>query len=117
MRDVSADSDHEAAEFVGARRKQVEALFRREYAPLVRLACFLVDDRWVAEEIVQDAFVGLFARWEHLDNGAAAPGYLRATVVNRSRSRLRRLAVHRRLVIPRPDQHSSAETDVLEHWA
>jgi RNA polymerase sigma-70 factor (sigma-E family) len=72
------------------------ALFHEHYAALVRLAALLVDDPGAAEEVVQEAFVGLFRRWDRLHDPAAAPGYLRATVVNRSRSRLRHRAVRRR---------------------
>jgi len=61
----------------------------------VRLAALLVDDTGTAEEVVQDAFVKLQGVWERVESPEA---YLRATVVNLSRSRLRRRMVARRIV-------------------
>ncbi len=78
------------------REAALAALFRDHYADLVRLASLLVDDQGAAEEVVQEAFVGLFRRWDRLDDIRAAPAYLRTTVVNLARSRLRRRAVRRR---------------------
>lgn len=75
------------------RRDQVEAVFRAHYARLVGLARLLVDDPGQAEEVVQDAFVALYRRWGDVDQPAA---YLRTTVVNGARGRLRHRAVVRR---------------------
>jgi RNA polymerase sigma factor (sigma-70 family) len=52
----------------------------------------LVDAREVAEEVVQEAFVGLHRRWDRVDN---PPGYLRISVLNGCRSVLRRRQVAR----------------------
>ena len=68
----------------------VELLFRTERLHLVRLARLLVDDRETAEDIVQDAFAALHRRWPTLSSPDAAAGYLRTSVVNGSRSALRR---------------------------
>jgi RNA polymerase sigma-70 factor (sigma-E family) len=57
---------------------------------------FLVDDHAIAEELVQDAFAGLYQRWESLADKSAAPSYLRATVVNGARSAQRRQGIVRR---------------------
>lgn len=54
----------------------------------------LIDDARLAEEIVQDAFAELVARWGRLDAERAA-GYLYRTVVNGSRSTLRRRRIAR----------------------
>ena len=73
-------------------------LYRSDYTRLVRLAALLVDDVGLAEELVQDAFVA-FARQQArapIDDTAAAPAYLRTTVLNRARSQLRKRAVRRR---------------------
>jgi RNA polymerase sigma-70 factor (sigma-E family) len=74
----------------------VEVLFRSEYRRLVGLARLLVDDTGQAEEVVQDAFVDLHRQWGSLRDPGAAPAWLRAAVVNRSRGRLRRRATARR---------------------
>jgi RNA polymerase sigma-70 factor (sigma-E family) len=74
----------------------VPALYRAHWRELVRLAVLLVDDLASAEDVVQDAFVALHRRSGDLRNPAAAIGYLRASVLNLSRSVLRRRIVARR---------------------
>ena len=51
----------------------------------------LVHDPGTAEEIVQDCFVAVHARWNRLHDPDKALAYLRQSVVNRSRSHLRHL--------------------------
>ena len=65
-------------------------------AQLVRLAVLLVHDVGTAEEIVQDSFVAVHAKWNRLHDPDKALAYLRQSVVNRSRSHLRHLSVVRR---------------------
>lgn len=85
----------------------------------------LVRDLATAEEVVQDAFVGLYRRWDRLRDPQAAIGYLRTCVVNGSRSALRhRGTVERTMPRLRPaealDDPSSAVStrrDVLEALA
>ncbi len=78
-------------------------LYEREHVPMVRLACLLVGSRWVAEEIVHDAFVVVGERWTTLDNPG---GYLRSTVVNGCRMALRRRRIEHR--------HTSADAATIE---
>jgi RNA polymerase sigma-70 factor (sigma-E family) len=69
----------------------VTALFEVHYRQLLALARRLLDDPRDAEDVVMDSFVGLYRRWgsvRHTDNPLC---YLRASVVNGSRNRLRRL--------------------------
>src|SRR6476659_3659851 len=73
----------------------VVAVFEAHYSHLVRLARHLVDDPADAEDVVMDAFVGLSRRWQHVRRTEDAFFYLRASVVNGSRSRLRRLKIAR----------------------
>ena len=80
----------------GDRDAALVALYRSEYRALVRLACVLLDDRGTGEEVVQDAFVKLHGAWGRLRDPAAAPTYLRTTVMNLARSRMRRRQVARR---------------------
>ncbi|HET7018718.1 MAG TPA: SigE family RNA polymerase sigma factor [Streptosporangiaceae bacterium] len=68
----------------------VTALYQASALGLVRLAHVLIGDRGAAEDIVQDAFSGLYWRWEQLrDTGNALP-YVRSAVLNSCRSALRR---------------------------
>lgn len=68
---------------------------------LMRLAVLLVDDRASAEDVVQDAFAGLAAKGGALRDPDAALAYLRKSVVNRSRSALRRRRTARGYAPPR----------------
>jgi len=74
----------------------LELLYAAHWRRLVRLAVLLVHDQGSAEEIVQDCFVAVHARWSRLHDPDNALAYLRQSVVNRSRSHLRHLAVVRR---------------------
>ncbi|MDX6318258.1 MAG: hypothetical protein QOD35_1658 [Nocardioidaceae bacterium] len=64
----------------------VTVLYSAHYASLVRLAALLVRHSGEAEEIVQDAFVAMHARWGRLREPEKALGYLRRSVVNAARS-------------------------------
>lgn len=72
------------------------ALFVRYHAELVRLALLLVGDQPTAEDVVQDVFARLHARWAQLPAGVKALPYVRAAVLNGCRSQLRRRAVAQR---------------------
>jgi RNA polymerase sigma-70 factor (sigma-E family) len=54
-------------------------LFATAYAPMVRVAVGIVGDPAVAEDVVQDAFAGVYRRIGRLDRPEA---YLRRSVVN-----------------------------------
>jgi RNA polymerase sigma-70 factor (sigma-E family) len=73
-----------------------DELYQRQWWPMLRLAVGLVDERGAAEDVVQDAFAALFRRWDSIRDPAAAAGYLRASVVNGSRSALRRRGTARK---------------------
>ena len=64
----------------------VTGLFREQGIALVRLALLLVGDRTTAEDVVQDAFVGLYKALPRLREPDKALGYLRVSVVNGCRS-------------------------------
>jgi RNA polymerase sigma-70 factor (sigma-E family) len=94
----------------------VTRLFAAHYLTLTRLAALLTSEPAVAEEIVADAYVQLHARWSRLDDPDKALAYLRATVVNRSRSALRRRRVaERHVAAAGPEPHApSAEAGALD---
>jgi DNA-directed RNA polymerase specialized sigma24 family protein len=68
----------------------VTALYAVHYRSLVRLAELLVRDLATAEEVVQESFVAMHSRWRRLGDREVALSYLRKSVVNQSRSVLRR---------------------------
>jgi RNA polymerase sigma-70 factor (sigma-E family) len=68
----------------------LEAVFAEHYGGLCRLATLLLDDGAAAEEVVQEAFLRTFSSWWRVRQPDRARWYVRAAVVNLSRSRLRR---------------------------
>jgi RNA polymerase sigma-70 factor (sigma-E family) len=92
----------------------VTALYTAHYRSLVRLAALLLDDVGASEEVVQDAYVKMHGAWRRIREPEAAVGYLRTTVVNLARSRLRhRQVAQRHAPKPLPDA-PSAEYGALE---
>lgn len=91
------------------------ALFASHAGPLTRLAGLLTGDRSVAEDVVQDAFAGLHRRWSTLRDPELALAYLRTSVVNGSRSRLRRRRSERERDVQHVPDAASAESDALRN--
>lgn len=94
-------------------------LFAARYAEMVRLAGLLGADD--AEDVAQEAFARLLARYSGLRDRAAAIGYVRATVCNLTRNRLRHLGIARReaprlalISGPSPEQGAIAREDHAE---
>ena len=57
---------------------------------MVRLAHVILGDRSAAEDVVQDAFSGLYRRWGRLSDPNKALSYVRTSVLNACRMALRR---------------------------
>ncbi len=68
----------------------VTALYEAHALGLVRLAVVITGDQGSAEDIVQDAFLGLYRRWDRLTDLPHPLAYLRASVLNGCRTALRR---------------------------
>jgi RNA polymerase sigma-70 factor (sigma-E family) len=68
----------------------VTALYAEHALGLVRLAVVVTGDRAAAEDIVQEAFLGLYRRWDRLPDMSAPLAYLRVSVMNGCRTALRR---------------------------
>ncbi len=103
-------------------RQAVSALYEAHAVGLIRLAVVMLGDRPAAEDVVQEAFCGLYRRWGQLDDPGNAQRYVRSAVLNGCRSALRRL--HREARSARPDgsleTSESAEAQALvnaEHRA
>lgn len=88
-----------------------QELFHGQFAAMTRLAAMLGADD--PEDVAQEAFVRLHRRSRTLRDPHAAVAYLRSTVVNLTRSRLRHLSVVRRLAPGPPPDVPSAEHDVV----
>ena len=68
----------------------VTALYQAHALGLMRLAHIMLGDRLSAEDVVQEAFCGLYRRWSHLSDTGRALQYLRTSVLNGCRSLQRR---------------------------
>ena len=68
----------------------VTALYQAHALGLVRLAYLMLGDRAGAEDVVQEAFSGLYRRWDQLADKGRALQYVRSSVLNGCRSALRR---------------------------
>lgn len=92
----------------------IRELYTTHWRYLVRLAALLVDDVASAEDVVQDAFVALHRRSGALRDPDAALAYLRTSVLNLSRSVLRRRQVARKhLKVADPLTAAPADHDML----
>lgn len=66
------------------------SLYQVHAVGLIRLGVIMLGDRAAAEDVVQEAFCGLFRHWYRLRDPAKAVPYLRSSVLNGCRSALRR---------------------------
>ena len=89
----------------------MRVLYEEHGPALWRYAVRLTRDPARAEDVVQEAFCGLYRAWDRMSDHAHALGYVRASVLNGSRSALRRSRrVPRPLAVPAA---ASAEAIVL----
>lgn len=100
-------------EAMATRDAAIAALYREHWLGLVRLALLMLGDRPSAEDVVQESFTTLYVKWDRLRDSAKALSYLRSTVLNGSRSVLRRRRVARRHTQPAEPPVWSAESDAL----
>ncbi|MEU5876982.1 SigE family RNA polymerase sigma factor [Spirillospora sp. NPDC047279] len=68
----------------------VTDLYRGHALGLTRLALMMVGDRATAEDVVQEAFLGLYRRWANVEDRTKALTYVRSSVLNGCRTALRR---------------------------
>jgi DNA-directed RNA polymerase specialized sigma24 family protein len=101
------DLDREAA---------MVALFDAHHTQLVRLALLLGAEH-DAEDIVSEAFCELHRRWRRLRSPGAAPAYLRSTVCNLARMRIRHLQVQRKHAHQEADGLAERTAESAEHSA
>jgi RNA polymerase sigma factor (sigma-70 family) len=87
-----------------------EAFFADHHEVLLRALWLLTRNRHEAEEVMQDAFLALWPRWEGVATGPDPVGYLYRTAMNIWRSRLRRAAVAMRKAVHQmpPDDEMAA---------
>jgi RNA polymerase sigma-70 factor (sigma-E family) len=87
-------------------------LYREHAVGLIRLAYVMLSDRAAAEDVVQEAFCGLYRRWSHLSDPAKSLPYVRSAVLNGCRSVIRQRARREARVTSEPPA-PSAEAGAL----
>jgi RNA polymerase sigma-70 factor (ECF subfamily) len=92
-----------------------EAFFEAEARTLFRRLCAVTGNSAEAEEIMQDAFLALWERWDRIDSIRDPTAYLYRTAMNvfRKRSRRATLAL-RRVLSPGAEPAPFAEIDMQQ---
>jgi RNA polymerase sigma-70 factor (ECF subfamily) len=89
-----------------------EDFFEAWHVPLYRALWLVTRNRHEAEEVMQDAFLKVWERWDRVASMDSPEGYLFQTAMNQYRSRMRRMvAVVRRTirVLPGDDALATVE--------
>jgi len=102
--------EHRRSVWAPDRASDFEAFFEQHQERLFRALWLLTRNRQEAEEIVQDAFLRLWERWDKVIGGPGPVAYLYRTALNVWRSRLRRAAVAARRVI----HHIQVDDEIAE---
>ncbi|WP_391858270.1 SigE family RNA polymerase sigma factor [Streptomyces silvisoli] len=103
---VSADSTMAA----GTTVDHLTETYRAHYRSLLGLAALLLDDTASCEDVVQEAFIRVHSARSRVREPEKTLAYLRQTVVNLSRSTLRRRILGLKLLSkPMPDMASAEE--------
>lgn len=97
--------------------QEIENLYRAHGLSLVRFALLLVGDQPTAEDVVQEAFLGLHRNWRRGHDPANLLAYLRTAVLNAARSAVR-ARIRRQALALRAAKHDppvwSAEAAVMD---
>jgi RNA polymerase sigma factor (sigma-70 family) len=89
-----------------------EGFFEAWNGPLYRALWLVARNRHEAEEIMQDAFLALWERWDRVSTMQDPTGYLYRTAMNVFRKRTRRAALALRRALSRaPEPVAFAEID------
>ena len=94
-------------------RARFDVFFAEEHERLFKALYFVTGDRHDAEELMQDAFLKLWERWDRIETIDDPTGYLFRVALNGFRMRRRRAAVAVRKVTPVPeDRDLFADADM-----
>ncbi len=95
--------------------------YRSEYRSVARLAYVLTGDHHAAEDLTQEAFVTAQKNWPKVCSYEAPEAWLRRVLINRARSRFRRLgrergAMNRVWSNERGDHPPGLEAEAIDLW-
>ena len=96
----------------GGAQSQVTALYQAHAVGLVRLAMLMLGNQSSAEDVVQEAFLGLYRRWDKISDPDRVVAYVRSSVLNGCRDVLRKQSRKIPAALLEPDV-ASAEAHVL----
>jgi RNA polymerase sigma-70 factor (ECF subfamily) len=85
-------------------RTRFDSFFEEEHERLFKALYFVIGNRHDAEELMQDAFLSLWERWDDLGRIEAPTAYLFRVALNGFRMRRRRAAMAIRKVVPVPER-------------
>jgi RNA polymerase sigma-70 factor (ECF subfamily) len=86
MRRAALETEGLAVERAGG----FEAFFEDQHARLYGTLCLVTADAGEAEDVMQEAFIKIWERWDRVAEHPDPPGYLYRTAFNLYRSRIRR---------------------------
>ncbi|NJP68610.1 SigE family RNA polymerase sigma factor [Streptomyces sp. ventii] len=105
-----ATEDTDASMVEGTSVDQLTETYQQHYRSLLGLAALLLDDTASCEDVVQEAFIRVHSARSRVRDPEKTLAYLRQTVVNLSRSTLRRRILGVKLLSkPMPDMASAEE--------
>ena len=88
-----------------------EEFFRAEHARLLRALFLMTGNEQEAEELMQDAFLAVWERWDRVREMERPAGYLYRTAMNAFRSRVRRAARAAKRLVGRAEEDEFARAD------
>jgi RNA polymerase sigma-70 factor (sigma-E family) len=107
---LATDEAADGAMAVGTTVDHLTETYRAHYRSLLGLAALLLDDTASCEDVVQEAFIRVHSARSRVRDPEKTLAYLRQTVVNLSRSALRRRILGLKLLAkPMPDMASAEE--------
>jgi RNA polymerase sigma-70 factor (ECF subfamily) len=101
---------------VGEAASSFEAFYEDTHARLYTALCLVTGSRHEAEEVMQEAFVRVWERWDKVGGLDAPTGYLYRTAMNLVRSRYRRASLALRRTVglsPKTDDLAAIEDRVV----
>jgi RNA polymerase sigma-70 factor (ECF subfamily) len=114
MREVVTHAEDWTAE----QTESFEVFFEAHHARLYGTLCLVTSDRTEAEDVMQEAFLKLWERWDRVRAHPDPGGYLYLTAFNLFRSRLRRAGrAARRVFAGHASEDPLAEVDARESLA
>ncbi len=97
-----------------------DSYYRRDYRSLLGLAYVLTGSSGLSEDIVQEALTEAHRRWEQVSRYEDPGAWVRRVMVNKSRSRFRKLRSEARALTRlggRPEEVIRPSERVVEVWA